>query len=121
MAQTLTDTQARSWARTGLLKDGDERGAPAVPRRTFSENLGRGAGSMLLERRTSGVIEVYLLLRRDGKQQRRKLGAYDELNEYGQRCGLAYWRREAVSVAAELRQFSTLEAYDEHQRRTGGG
>ncbi len=116
MAQTLTDTQAKSWARTGLLKEGD-RDAPAVPRRTSSENLGRGAGSMLLERRPTGVIEVYLLLRRGGKQQRRKLGVYDELNEYGQRCGLAYWRREAVSVSAELRQFSTLEAYDEHQRR----
>lgn len=117
MAQTLMDTQAKSWARTGLLKDGDERDAPTVPRRTFSENLGRGAGSMLLERRPTGVIEVYLLLRRGGKQQRRKLGVYDELNEYGQRCGLAYWRREAVRVSAELRQFSTLEAFDEHQRR----
>lgn len=117
MAQTLEDTQAKSWARTGLLKDGAGKDAPSIPKRTFSENLGRGAGSMLLERRPTGIIEVYLLLRRGGKQQRRKLGVFDVVNEQGQRCGLAYWRREAVSVSAELRQFETLDAYDEHQRR----
>lgn len=117
MAQTLEDTQAKSWARTGLLKEGAGRESPSVPKRTFSENLGRGAGSMLLERRSTGTIEVYLLLRRGGKQQRRKLGVYDEVNEHGQRCGLAYWRREAASVSAELRQFDTLHAYDEHRRR----
>lgn len=118
MAHTLEDTQAKSWARTGLLKDGSGKSASLVPRRTFSENLGRGAGSMLLERRPTGVIEVYLLLRRGGNQQRRKLGVFDAINDQGQRCGLAYWRREAISLSAELRQFETLDAYDEHKRRT---
>lgn len=117
MAQTLEDTQAKSWARTGLLKEGSGKDAQPVPRRTFSENLGRGAGSMLLERRPTGALEVYLLLRRGGRQERRKLGVYDEVNEHGQRCGLAYWRKEAANVSAELRQFETLDAYDEHCRR----
>ena len=52
----LTDTQARSWAQSGMLKKGDV----TTRTKTHSEPLGeRGAGSMLLERRTNGCIEVY--------------------------------------------------------------
>lgn len=117
MTQILEDTQARSWAKTGLLKEGIGKNARFLPRRTFSETLGRGAGSMLLERRETGVIEVYLVLRRGGRQERRKLGKFEEVDEHGQRCGLFHWRKEAQLVSAAVRQFDTLDAYDEHLRR----
>ncbi|MFP8313218.1 hypothetical protein ACLHXE_23960, partial [Pseudomonas aeruginosa] len=52
----------------------------ATPVRTLSEQLGeRGAGSMLLERRPSGVIEVYLSRRANGRQERSKLGVFAEV------------------------------------------
>lgn len=110
MGQKLTDTQVKAWASSGVVKK--------APVRTLSEQLGeRGAGSMLLERRPTGVVEVYLSLRRDGKQERRKLGAFGEMGSDGLVRGLAFWRKEAERVSAEVRQFSTLDAFDEHQRQ----
>ena len=110
----LTDTQVKAWATSGTIKKGGE----IQPARTLSEQLGeRGAGSMLLERRPTGVVEVYLALRRDGKQERRKLGTFGEMGERGLTRGLAYWRKETEHVSAEVRQFPTLAAFDEHQRQ----
>jgi len=111
MGLKLTDTQVKSLASGSLMREG-------APARTLSEQLGeRGAGSMLLERRPSGVVEVYLAMRRDGKQERRKLGAFGEMGPDGLTRGIAYWRKEAERISAEVRHFPTLAAYDEHQRQ----
>jgi integrase len=114
MGHKLTDTQVKAWVSSGTIK----KGSDSVPARTLSEQLGeRGAGSMLLERRPTGVVEVYLALRRDGKQERRKLGSFGEMGSDGLTRGLAYWRKDAERVSAEVRRFSTLAAFDEHQRQ----
>lgn len=114
MGQKLSDAQVKSWAMTGMIKKG---GMP-TPTRTFSEQLGaRGAGSMLLERRPNGGIEIYLAMRRGGRQERRKLGQFGELAPDGQSRGLAFWRKEAEQASAEARSFPTLEAYEDHVHR----
>lgn len=114
MGHKLTDTQVKAWVSSGTIK----KGSDSVPARTLSEQLGeRGAGSMLLERRPTGVVEVYLALRRDGKQERRKLGSFGEMGSDGLTRGLAYWRKDAERVSAEVRRFPTLAAFDEHQRQ----
>lgn len=116
MGYKLTDAQAKSWAVTGAIK----KGGVHTPTRTFSEQLGvRGSGSMLLERRPNGGIEVYLAVRRGGRQERRKLGHFGELSSEGQSRGLSFWRLEAERVSAAARDFPTLEAYEHHlQQRT---
>ncbi|BCT54603.1 integrase [Pseudomonas aeruginosa] len=96
-----------------MLKKGDG------PKRTktHSEPLGeRGAGSMLLERRTNGSIEVYLSWRRNGGQERMKLGVFGALGADGHVRGLAFWRREAAQISAQARPFSNLAAYEERRR-----
>lgn len=99
MGHKLTDTQVKAWVSSGTVK----KGSDSVPARTLSEQLGeRGAGSMLLERRPTGVVEVYLALRRDGKQERRKLGSFGEMGSDGLTRGLAYWRKDAERVSAEV-------------------
>jgi len=110
----LTDAQTKRWATTGvILKDG-----VATPTRTVSEQLGaRGSGSMLLERRPSGEIEVYLAVRRGGRQERKKLGQFGKLSTDGQVRRLAYWRQEAERVAAAARDYPTLDAYENHVQR----
>jgi len=114
MGHKLTDAQAKSWAATGAIK----KDGVNTPTRTFSEQLGvRGSGSMLLERRPSGYIEVYLAVRRGGRQERKKLGQFGTLSADGQIRGLAYWRQEAERVAAAARDFQTLETYENHVRR----
>lgn len=114
MGLKLTDTQVKAWVNSGTIKKSGE----AVPARTLSEQLGeRGAGSMLLERRPTGVVEVYLALRRDGRQERRKLGTFGEMGSDGLTRGLAYWRKEAERVSADVRRFPTLAAFDEYQRQ----
>ncbi|KAA0941264.1 hypothetical protein FQ186_27890 [Pseudomonas sp. ANT_H14] len=86
MGQKLTDTQVKSWALNGTVK----KAGIIIPARTLSEQLGtRGAGSMLLERRPNGRIEVYLAMRREGRQERRKLGTFGELGPDGQIRGLS--------------------------------
>ena len=114
MGHKLTDAQVKSWAVNGMIK----KNGVATPTRTFSEQLGaRGAGSMLLERRPNGSIEVYLTMRRGGRQERRKLGQFGELASDGQVCGLAFWRKEAEQVSAEARSFQSFEAYEAHVQR----
>ncbi|WP_312173068.1 tyrosine-type recombinase/integrase [Stutzerimonas kunmingensis] len=111
MGHKLTDAQAKSWAATGTIK----KSGVLTPTRTFSEQLGaRGAGSMLLERRPNGGIEVYLAVRRGGRQERRKLGHFGELSSGGQNKGLSFWRLEAERVSAAARDFPTLGAYESH-------
>lgn len=111
LGHKLTDAQAKSWAVTGAIK----KGGVLTPTRTFSEQLGmRGSGSMLLERRPNGGIEVYLAVRRGGRQERRKLGHFGELSSGGQNKGLSFWRLEAERVSAAARDFPTLEAYERH-------
>lgn len=114
MGLKLTDTQVKGWVSSGTIKKGGE----VQSARTLSEQFGqRGAGSMLLELRPTGVVEVYLALRREGRQERRKLGVFGEMGSDGLTRGLAYWRKEAERVSAEVRRFPTLRAYDEHQRQ----
>ena len=114
MGHRLTDAQVKSWAVTGTIK----KGGVATPTRTFSEQLGgRGTGSMLLERRPNGHIEVYLAIRRGGRQERRKLGQFGERAPDGQVSGLAFWRNEAEQVAAEARNFQSLEAFESYVQR----
>jgi len=72
---------------------------------------------MLLERRPSGEIEVYLAVRRGGRQERKKLGQFGKLSADGQIQRLAYWRQEAERVAAAARDFPTLDAYENHVQR----
>lgn len=116
MGIKLSDTAVKGWALSGLIKK--EKGEEPVPARTLSEQLDkRGAGSMLLERRNTGTVEVYLALRRSGRQERRKLGVFGEMGCNGLVRGLSFWREEAEKVSAEVRQFETLDAYDEHQRQ----
>ncbi len=113
MSGRLTDTQVRSWAQGGLLK---KRGI-LKESGTHSESLGeRGAGSLLLERRANGTIEVYLLWRRNGDQERIKLGTFGAIGPDGHARGLAFWRREAERVSAEARPFSSLDAFKERLR-----
>lgn len=112
MGQKLTDTQVRSWALTGNVK----KNGVMTPARTLSEQLGeRGAGSMLLERRPNGNIEIYLARRAQGRQERRKLGAFAEIGPDGQQRGLAFWRREVERLSAEVRCYASLAAFDEGQ------
>ncbi|MFK4028572.1 hypothetical protein [Stutzerimonas balearica] len=114
MGHKLSDTQAKKWAATGEMN----KNGVVTPTRTFSEQLGvRGSGSMLLERRPSGDIEVYLAVRRGGRQERKKLGQFGTLSADGQIRGLAYWRQEAERVAAAARDFPTLETYENHVQR----
>jgi len=114
MGQKLTDTQVKGWALSGTVK----KGGVIIPARTLSEQLGeRGAGSMLLERRPNGRIEIYLAMRREGRQERRKLGTFGELGPDGQIRGLSFWRKETECVSAEVRCFQTLAAYDENLRK----
>lgn len=114
MGRKLTDTQVKSWALTGGVK----KNGTMTSARTLSEQLGeRGAGSMLLERRPNGSVEVYLAMRREGRQERRKLGAFGELGPDGMVRGLSFWRRETERVSAEARCFKTLAAYDENMRK----
>lgn len=81
MGHKLSDTQAKKWAATGEMN----KNGVVTPTRTFSEQLGvRGSGSMLLERRPSGDIEVYLAVRRGGRQERKKLGQFGALSAGGQ-------------------------------------
>lgn len=72
---------------------------------------------MLLERRSTGTIEIYFLFRREGKQERKKLGAFEDLGTDGKRRGLAFWRKEAERVSAEVRQFQSLAQYETTQRQ----
>lgn len=72
---------------------------------------------MLLERRPGGEIEVYLAVRRGGRQERKKLGQFGKLSADGQIQRLAYWRQEAERVAAAARDFPTLDAYENHVQR----
>ncbi|MGE6660923.1 tyrosine-type recombinase/integrase [Pseudomonas sp. NPDC077408] len=111
LGHKITDAQAKSWAVTGAIK----KDGVATPTRTFSEQLGvRGSGSMLLERRPHGGIEVYLAVRRGGRQERKKLGQFGELSAEGQIKGLAFWRQEAERASAAARDFPSLEAYENH-------
>ncbi|MHB0765824.1 hypothetical protein ACYCFC_15805 [Stutzerimonas sp. NM35] len=111
MGQRLTDAQVKSWAVNGTIK----KNGVITPTRTFSEQLGaRGAGSMLLERRPNGSIEVYLTMRRGGRQERRKLGQFGELASDGQVSGLAFWRKEAEQVSAAARSFDSFEDFETH-------
>nr|WP_187272897.1 hypothetical protein [Pseudomonas mendocina] len=113
MGQKLTDAQVKSWAMTGNVK----KNGVATPARTLSEQLGeRGAGSMLLERRPSGVIEVYLSRRANGRQERSKLGVFAEVGPDGQTRGLAFWRREVERLAAEVRVHGSLAAFNDAQQ-----
>lgn len=113
MGQKLTDAQVKSWAMTGNVK----KSGVVTPVRTLSEQLGeRGAGSMLLERRSSGVIEVYLSRRANGRQERSKLGVFAEVGPDGQTRGLAFWRREVERLAAEVRVHGSLAAFNDAQQ-----
>ncbi|HHF0071574.1 TPA: tyrosine-type recombinase/integrase [Pseudomonas aeruginosa] len=113
MGQKLTDAQVKSWATTGNVK----KNGAATPVRTLSEQLGeRGAGSMLLERRSSGVIEVYLSRRANGRQERSKLGVFAEVGPDGQTRGLAFWRREVEQLAAEVRVHGSLASFNAAQQ-----
>ncbi|HFK2002970.1 TPA: hypothetical protein ACGW3W_002265 [Pseudomonas aeruginosa] len=116
MARNLTDCQVQSWAENGLF---EKEGVP-TPTRTLSEKVGRhGAGSMVLDRRAPGFVEVYLSFRRGGGQQRLKLGKFGDPQEQGN--GLTYWRKEAESLSMQVRSFPSLAAYKEHQRLNPGG
>ena len=82
---------------------------------TLSEALeGKGTGSLLFERRATGVL-VYLSLRREKKQERLKLGNYSEKT-------LVEWRAYAAAKSLEIRAFPTIDDYqkaeDERQRLT---
>ncbi|MFJ7316686.1 tyrosine-type recombinase/integrase [Pseudomonas sp. NPDC098747] len=71
---------------------------------TLSEALeGKGAGSILFERRAKGVL-VYLSLRREGKQERLKLGNYVDKT-------LVEWRAYAAATSLEARRFPSIEHY----------
>lgn len=110
MGHKLTDAQVKSWAMTGNVK----KNGVVTPVRTLSEQLGeRGAGSMLLERRPSGVIEIYLSRRASGRQERSKLGVFAEVGPDGQTRGLAFWRREVERLAAEVRIYGSLAAFND--------
>lgn len=115
MARNLTDSQVQSWAENGLFEN---EGVP-TPRRSLSEKLGRyGAGSMFLDRRAPGLVEVYLSFHRGGSQQRLKLGNLGAPEEQGN--GLTYWRKEAKSLSMQIRSFPTLAAFKEHRRLNPG-
>ncbi|ANF88659.1 tyrosine-type recombinase/integrase [Pseudomonas sp. S191] len=76
----------------------------ALKKGTLSEALDvKGSGSLIFERRISGIL-VYLSLRRDGKQERLKLGGYDDR-------ALVDWRTYAAARSLEVREFSTIEDY----------
>lgn len=64
---------------------------------------GKGAGSLLFEHRTSGIL-VYLSLRRDGKSERMKLGSYSDKT-------LREWRSYASAKSLEVRKFPSIEDY----------
>ena len=82
---------------------------------TLSEALeGKGTGSLLFERRATGVL-VYLSLRREKKQERLKLGNYSEKT-------LVEWRAYAAAKSLEIRAFPSIDDYqkaeEERQRST---
>lgn len=76
----------------------------ALKKGTLSEALdGKGSGSLIFERRTSGIL-VYLSLRQNGKQERLKLGGYADMP-------LAKWRTYAAAKSLEIRSFEGIAAY----------
>lgn len=108
-----SDSALRGWRKSGAIrKPGAVEAAPA---RTLSEKLGeRGAGSLMLERRDSGIVEMYLSWRASGAQKRAKLGTLFDLGPDGQERGIAYWRSEALRVSAEVREYGGLEKRAAH-------
>ena len=81
----------------------------ALKKGTLSEALdGKGAGSLIFERRATGVL-VYLSLRREGKQERLKLGNYSEKTLIG-------WRAEAAEKSLEIRAFPSITAYEDAEK-----
>lgn len=76
----------------------------ALKKGTLSEALDvKGSGSLIFERRTSGIL-VYLSLRRDGKQERIKLGSYTDRP-------LIEWRAFVAAKSLEVRAFATIADY----------
>ena len=76
----------------------------ALKKGTLSEALdGKGSGSLIFERRTSGIL-VYLSLRQNGKQERLKLGGYTDMP-------LAKWRTYAAAKSLEIRSFESIAVY----------
>ena len=81
----------------------------ALKKGTLSEALeGKGAGSLIFERRATGVL-VYLSLRREGKQERLKLGNYSEKT-------LIEWRTEAAEKSLGIRAFPSINAYEDAEK-----
>ncbi|WP_147472377.1 site-specific integrase [Pseudomonas syringae group genomosp. 3] len=116
-----SDTALRGWIKNGVIRK-PGAGTP-VSARTLSESLGeRGAGSVLLERRDTGVVEIYLSWRVAGQQKRSKLGVLFEIGPNSEESGIAYcllpiayWRSEAVRVSADVRQHGGIKELALHQ------
>lgn len=78
---------------------------------TKSEALeGKGAGSLIFEHRSSGVL-VYFSLRSEGKSERMKLGMYSDRS-------LIEWRSYGAGLSSDVRAHGCIEAYRvaEHER-----
>ncbi|UTL90716.1 tyrosine-type recombinase/integrase [Pseudomonas fluorescens] len=109
-----SDSALRGWKRSGSIrKPGAKEASPA---RTLSEGLQeRGAGSLLLERRETGTVEVYFGWRAGGSQKRIKLGALFDIAPDGSERGISYWRAEAERVSAEVREHGGLQERAHYQ------
>jgi hypothetical protein len=106
-----SDSALRSWKKSGAIKKAGF--VEPKPARTLSETLGdRGTGSLLLERRPTGSVEVYFVLRAGGVQQRRKLGSLFDIRPDGQELGIAFWRTEAARISGEVREHGSIAAFE---------
>jgi integrase len=114
-AMGYSDTALRGWRKTGVIrKQGQE-----VVAKTLSEPAGpKGAGSLLLERRSADAVEVYLAMRVGGTQRRIKLGGLFDIGAGGRDLGIAYWREEVARVSGEVRQHGDIDRYEEHLRQS---
>lgn len=108
-----SDSALRGWRKSGTIKK--PGASAAAPARTLSESLGeRGSGSLVLERRDTGVVEAYFGWRVGGAQKRKKLGTLFDIGSNGQERGIAHWRSEALRVSAEVREHGGLEERAAH-------